>query len=136
MNRVLLDFARLVSRKPTMKFHANGPMRREGGHRSTFVDVNFVTPKPPPFSQRLLWICRVTLLVEFGLQLGDAASMGLHRLARGAALMTCMAINLILMSILRETWGLKFDGKTDVEFDAQKTSTGRAALGVYIVTSS
>jgi hypothetical protein len=97
MNRALLDFAGL---------------RRKGGHRSTFVDVNLVTPKPPPFSQRLLWICRVTL-VEFGLQLSATASMGLHSLAKGAALMTCMAINIILMSILREICGLKFDKKTD-----------------------
>lgn len=99
-----------------MKSHANGPMHREGGHRSTFVDLNFVAPKPPPFSQRL-WICRVTLLVEFGLQLGAAASVGLHGLARGAALMTCVAINIILMSILREICGLKFDKKTDLELD-------------------
>jgi len=43
-------------------------------------------------------------------------------------LMTCMAINIILMSILREICGLKLDKKTNLELDVENTTTGGAYM--------
>jgi len=47
-----------------------------------------------------------------------------------------MAINIILMLILREICGLKLDKKIDPELDVQNTTTEGAALDVHAITSS
>jgi len=136
VNRALLEEAGLLSRRASEESRAYKHVGKVAAYRSTYVNVNFVTPALPRPTTGLIWICRGFVVLELLLQIGCAILMAYERFFRGSTLFGCMAINTVLTCILREPCVAVFSKSADLSLDVKKTVAGGAALDVHVITSS